>query len=136
VDEISTSTPCPKCSTAVFADAAFCHACGSRINRESTSPDGTGKRFAAGFVGIGNAIGNLARDPRNRDAITTFVSGTATSVAQTARGALGNPVVQKVAGGAVLGMGVAAILPVVTLSAGAAVGAALVGYPLLTRQEK
>ncbi|MBU6266648.1 MAG: hypothetical protein KGN34_03845 [Sphingomonadales bacterium] len=54
--------------------------------------------------------------------------------AQTgARVVMQNPTAQKVAGGAVLGAGAAILVPFVTMGAGAAIGAAYVGYKLFRK---
>ena len=77
----------------------------------------------------------IVNDPDNRRAASDFVSGAAEGAGEVAKDLLASPATKKVAGGALLGASVAAILPVVTLTAGAVVGAALVGYKLLTRKE-
>lgn len=83
-----------------------------------------------------NAAAEIVNDPENRKAAKDFVVGAAENAGGIAKDVLTNPATRKVAGGAVIGAGVASILPVVTLTAGAVAGAALIGYKLLTSEKE
>ncbi len=104
---IDAATPCPGCGASVYADAAFCHGCGKPL--AATAESGRAA-LLRGFVG---------------GALRTADSG--------ARAVLGSPTAQKVAGGAIVGAGLAVFIPFVTMAAGATAGAALVGFKLMKK---
>ncbi len=65
--------------------------------------------------------------------IKEFARGTLENAGLTARDLLRNDTAKKVAGGAVLGLGVAAIVPFVSFTVGATLGGVYVGYKMLTK---
>ena len=107
MQEIESSTICVKCSEPVFGDATFCSACG-------TDQRATGIRDRA----------IVLRD---------FATGALQNADLAARDLLANDTIKKIAGGAVLGLGVATVIPFLTFTAGATLGAVFVGYKALTK---
>ncbi|MGB7655435.1 MAG: hypothetical protein WBL74_08140 [Novosphingobium sp.] len=65
--------------------------------------------------------------------VKEFAVGALANADEVARDLLSNPTIKKVAGGAMLGLGVAAVIPFLTFTAGATIGAAYVGYKALTK---
>jgi len=102
---VSALDACPNCSAPVFGEALFCSQCGK-------------------------SLGTLR--PANR--ITTlrdFATGALDEAESFVTQAIARTDVKKIAGGALLGMGVGVALPILTAGAGAVLGAAFVGYKLM-----
>ena len=136
--DILASTPCPDCGAMVYADARFCQACGIKLTGSAVTVSRLPilERLSGAFEQVCDAAAEIVNDPQNRKTAKDFVVGTAENAGGIAKDVLTNPVTRKVAGGAVIGAGVASILPVVTLTAGAVAGAALIGYKLLTSDKE
>ncbi len=107
MQEIESSTICIKCTEPVFGDATYCSACGT-----DQRPSGMRERVV------------VLRD---------FAAGALENADLAARDLLANDTIKKIAGGAVLGLGVATVIPFLTFTAGATLGAAFVGYKALTK---
>jgi hypothetical protein len=112
MDEIANPAPCAKCGAAIYAEARFCPGCGTQV----LAADGAER----------------SRAERSR-VVKAFVRGALRSADYTARELMKNETAQKVAGGAALGAGIAVIVPLLTIPVGATLGAAFVGYKLLTK---
>ena len=102
-----SSMPCGSCGGAVFAEMKFCPECG-----------------------VGQKPGS---NESRALVLKEFATGALQSAEQAAKDLLRNDLAKKVAGGAVLGLCAATVIPFVTLTAGATVGAVLVGYKALTK---
>jgi len=135
---VESSSLCVACGTAVFSDAAFCHGCGIPTNSPAIEVvvASKGSRIVGLLAKARNATKDAIQDPDNRRAVKDFVAGTADNAAEIARDVASSPTTKKVAGGALIGAGVAAVLPVISITAGAVAGAALIGYKLLSRNDK
>lgn len=105
--EVTPSRPCRSCGGPIYAEHRYCPGCGTRILTPTRA--------------------------ERAEVVREFASGALRSAEQTAWHLMRKDPVKKVAGGAALGIGVAAIVPLVPLSAGAALGAAYVGYKMLTK---
>ena len=104
------TTSCSNCSASLSEDAKFCSACGTAV--ATVSPIETTFNAAVEFVG------NVAEET------SKHVSD-----------ALRNQDAQKIAGGAALGAVAAAVLPFVTLGAGAVIGAGVVAYRQFAKKD-
>ena len=107
MESLESSDSCTTCGAAVFEDMNFCPACGSAQQVD---------------VSRSHAI-----------VVKEFAAGALTNADEIARELLSNTTVKKIAGGAVLGMAIAAVVPFITFSVGATFGAAYVGYKTLTK---
>ena len=101
------SVPCPSCGGAVFSEMRFCPECGGR----QANPENETRMVV----------------------LKEFATGALENAEQAARDVLRNDMVKKVAGGAMLGLGAATVIPFLTFAAGATLGAVFVGYKALTK---
>lgn len=107
MEEVAASVPCRRCGRPVFRSDDFCARCGVKVPASERN--------------------------ERAEVIREFAAGALHSADLTARELLRNNKVKRLAGGAALGAGVAMFVPFVTLSAGATLGAAFVGYKMLTK---
>lgn len=99
---------CPACNKTLNEGSKFCSECGAAI---PTSP--IEETFNAAVEFVGNVAGETSRQVSD---------------------VLRNESAQKIAGGAAVGAIAAAVLPVVTLGAGAVIGAGVVAYQQMTKK--
>lgn len=107
MSQVAASSPCVTCAKPVFEDQKYCPTCGTPVVRLNQS--------------------------RRAEIVRNFASGAMQSAGETALHLMRKKQVQKIAGGAALGAGAAIVVPLVSISAGAALGAAYAGYKLLTK---
>jgi hypothetical protein len=95
--QVSALDSCPKCSAPVFGEAHFCSQCGRPVGLSPSSDRVT--------------------------ALRDFATGALEEAENLVTQAIARPDVKKIAGGAVVGMGIGIALPIVTAGAGAVLGA-------------
>ena len=107
MEPVLASLPCPSCGGALFSEMKFCPGCGVRQGKSENDT-----RVVV---------------------LKEFASGALENAELAAREVLRNDMVKKVAGGAMLGLGAATVIPFLTFTAGATLGAVFVGYKALTK---